>query len=107
MIVQGKCSISYKDEKFKALKGQMPQAKYVFWLHSPVMNSGIKSVTLMDLFCNFVNEMIETKFSSALVAHFHIHAKVTPGKMELSLTGPSHRLPQYGYFYKISVSSFK
>ncbi|OXA58409.1 Nardilysin [Folsomia candida] len=94
MIVQGKCSIFYKDEKFKNLKGQFPQAKYVFWLHSPVMNSGQKSETLMDFICHFINEMIESKFSSALVAHFHLHAKVTPGKIELSLTGPSHQLPQ-------------
>lgn len=92
--MQGKCAISYKDEKFTTLKGQFPQAKYVFWFHSPIMNNGQKSETMVDLFCNFINQMIEAKFSSALVAHFHIHAKVTPGKMELSLTGPSHQLPR-------------
>jgi secreted Zn-dependent insulinase-like peptidase len=49
---------------------------------------------MMDLWSSFINEMIEAKFSSALSAHFHLHAKATPGKLELSLTGPSSQLPK-------------
>lgn len=94
IIVKGKCSVFYKDEKFTLLKGQLPQAKYVFWFHSPVMNNSKRSESMMDLFVNYLNEMIEAKFSAALAAHFHIHAKITPGKLEFSFTGPSHSLPQ-------------
>jgi secreted Zn-dependent insulinase-like peptidase len=102
MVIKGKCSLYYKEKKFRSIRGPFPQAKYVFWLQSPVTVDVQGSHAKMNLFSNFLNMMIESKFVAALAAHHNIEATVKHNRLQISITGPTHQLPQLAKdFFKV------
>ncbi|CAL8072021.1 unnamed protein product [Orchesella dallaii] len=94
--IKGKLVVQYVSRKMKISRGLLPQAKYTFWIGSPIasyVGAPEGNSTKMIIWSRLFNEIFKTKFYHASNADIQLETEISQGELHIILAGPHTMLP--------------